>query len=102
MGGLVSPLIEEQIVQRDDKSWLIDGVTPIPDVLRAIGLDELPHQEEYATLAGFLMVMLRRIPKRTDTVSWGGYRFEVMDVDSFKIDQVMVTKLDPSSESFTA
>ena len=94
MGGLVSPLIEEQIVQRDDKSWLIDGVTPIPDVLRAIGLDELPHQDEYATLAGFLMVMLRRIPKRTDTVSWGGYRFEVMDVDSFKIDQVMVTKLE--------
>lgn len=97
MGGLVSPLVEEQIVRRDDHSWLIDGVTPIPDVLRALDLDELPHQDEYATLAGFLMVMLRRIPRRTDTVSWSGYRFEVMDVDSFKIDQVMVTKLDPAA-----
>jgi len=44
-------------------------------------------------MAGFLMVMLRRIPRRTDSVTWGGYRFEVMDVDSYKIDQVMVTKL---------
>ena len=38
------------------------------------------------------MVMLRRVPKRTDNVTWGGYTFEVMDVDSYRIDQVMVTK----------
>jgi CBS domain containing-hemolysin-like protein len=93
MGELVSPMDEEQIVRRDDHSWLIDGMTPIPDVLRALQLDELPHQSDYETMAGFLMVMLRRIPRRTDSVTWGGYRFEVMDVDSYKIDQVMVSKL---------
>jgi len=93
MGELVSPMDEEQIVRRDDHSWLIDGMTPIPDVLRALQLDELPHQSDYETMAGFLMVMLRRIPRRTDSVTWGGYRFEVMDVDSYKIDQVMVTRL---------
>jgi CBS domain containing-hemolysin-like protein len=93
MGELVSPMDEEQIVRRDDHSWLIDGMTPIPDVLRALQLDELPHQSDYETMAGFLMVMLRRIPRRTDSVTWGGHRFEVMDVDSYKIDQVMVTKL---------
>lgn len=95
MGELVSPLDEEQIVRRDENSWLIDGMTTIPDVMRAIDLWELPHQEEYDTLAGFLMVMLRRIPRKTDTVEWGGFRFEVMDVDSFKIDQVMVSRLVP-------
>ena len=92
MGDLVSTPDEEQIVQRDENSWLIDGVTPIQDVQRALHLDEMPHAEEYETLAGFLMVMLRRVPKRTDNVSWGGYTFEVMDVDSYRIDQVMVTK----------
>lgn len=92
MGSLMAPLDEEQIVQRDANSWLIDGVTPIEDVLQALNLDSLPHQEDYETLAGFLMVMLRRIPRRTDTVSWGGFRFEVLDVDSYKIDQVMVTR----------
>jgi CBS domain containing-hemolysin-like protein len=92
MGDLVTMPDEEQIVKRDENSWLIDGVTPIQDVQRALQIDELPHSEEYETLAGFLMVMLRRVPKRTDSVAWGGYTFEVMDVDSYRIDQVMVTK----------
>ena len=39
-----------------------------------------------------LMEMLRRVPRRTDTVSWGGYRFEVMDVDNYRIDQVLITR----------
>ena len=38
------------------------------------------------------MVMLRRVPRRTDSVSWGGYKFEVLDVDSYRIDQVMVSQ----------
>lgn len=92
MGDLVSMPDEEQIVKRDENSWLIDGITPIQDVQRALQIDELPHADEYETLAGFLMVMLRRVPKRTDSVAWGGYTFEVMDVDSYRIDQVMVTK----------
>lgn len=94
MGDLVSPWYEEQIVQRDDQSWLIDGITPIGDVKRVLGIDALLAEDEYDTLAGFLMVMLRRVPRRTDSVVWGGYRFEVMDVDSYRIDQVMATRVD--------
>ena len=93
MGDLVGPADEEQIVRRDADSWLIDGITPIEDVLHALALDEMPHGEEYETLAGFLMVMLRRVPRRTDSVSWGGYKFEVLDVDSYRIDQVMVSRI---------
>jgi CBS domain containing-hemolysin-like protein len=98
MGDLVvGPADEEQIVQRDAHSWLIDGATPVSDVLHALDLDELPHADEYETLAGFLMVMLRRVPRRTDSVNWGGYKFEVLDVDSYRIDQVMVSRLDATS-----
>lgn len=93
MGDLVGPADEEQIVRRDENSWLIDGTTPIEDVLHALGIDELPHAGDYETLAGFLMVMLRRVPRRTDSVSVGGYLFEVLDVDSYRIDQVMVSRL---------
>lgn len=96
MGDLVAPPDEEQIVRRDENSWLIDGVAPVQDVLRALELDALPHDHEYETLAGFLMVMLRRVPKRTDKVTWGGYTFEVLDVDSYRIDQVMVSRLEPA------
>ncbi len=96
MGDLVSPFDEEQIVRRDQDSWLIDGITPIEDVCHALSLDELPHDSEYETLAGFLMVMLRRVPRRTDSVLWGGYKFEVLDVDSYRIDQVMVSRILPT------
>ncbi len=92
MGDLVSTSDEEMIVRRDDNSWLIDGITPIGEVERALGIDSLPGDDNYETLAGFLMVMLRRVPKRTDTVTVGDYTFEVMDVDSYRIDQVMVTR----------
>ena len=47
------------------------------------------------------MVMLRRVPRRTDSVSWKGFKFEVLDVDSYRIDQVMVSRL-PSSDSAAA
>ncbi len=93
MGDLVPPSSEEQqIVRRDENSWLIDGVTPVQDVQRALAIEALPHADQYETLAGFMMVMLRRVPKRTDSVNWAGYKFEVMDVDSHRIDQVMVTR----------
>lgn len=92
MGSLVAPHDEEQIVRREDGSFLADGITPIPDVERALGIADWPNAGTYDTLAGFLMVMLRRIPRRTDLVEWEGWRFEVVDVDSYRVDQVMITR----------
>jgi len=96
MGALVAPHDEEQIVRREDGSFLADGITPIPDVERALGIEGWPHAGTYDTLAGFLMVMLRRIPRRTDVVEWEGWRFEVVDVDSYRVDQVMITAVAPA------
>jgi CBS domain containing-hemolysin-like protein len=92
MGALVAPHDEEQIVRREDGSFLADGITPIPDIERSLGIEGWPHAGTYDTLAGFLMVMLRRIPRRTDVVEWEGWRFEVVDVDSHRVDQVMITR----------
>ncbi|MCV2361170.1 hemolysin family protein [Paucibacter sp. TC2R-5] len=101
MGNLVASYDEEQqIVRREDGSFLADGITPIPDVQRALELETWPHAGQYDTLAGFLMVMLRRIPKRTDQVVWEGWRFEVVDVDSHRVDQVMIARVaQPSAET---
>ena len=84
---------EQQIVRRDDLSWLIDGGTPIEDLKRALELDSLPEEENYETAAGFIMFMLRKIPKRTDFVEFNGYKFEVVDIDHYKIDQLLVTQI---------
>lgn len=92
MGGLVHPFMEETIIARDANSWLIDGTATVEDVCRALGLDELPDQESYETIAGFMMTMLKRIPKRTDFVMLGEYKFEVVDIDHYRIDQLLVTR----------
>lgn len=85
---------EEQIVSRDDSSWLVDGVTPITDVMRAFNIEVFPQSQNYETIAGFMMYMLRKIPKRTDFVNFAGYKFEVVDIDSYKVDQLLVTKIE--------
>ncbi len=92
MGELVNSE-EEQIVKRDDNSWLVEGLTPLDDVMRAFGIDEFPDQQNYETIAGFMMYMLRKIPKRTDSVTYQGYKFEVVDIDSYKIDQLLVSRM---------
>ncbi|MBO0416204.1 HlyC/CorC family transporter [Chromobacterium haemolyticum] len=93
MGDLVGQGQEEQIVKRDENSWLVDGITPVEDVLRVLEIDELPDDQNYETVAGFMMYMLRKIPRRTDCVQYAGYKFEVVDIDNHKIDQILVTRV---------
>lgn len=93
MGSLVQTEENGYIVQRDDGTWLMDGSTPIEEVERTFEIEKMPEEETYETMAGFMMYMLRKIPKLTDKVDFGGYRFEVIDVDMNRIDQILVTKL---------
>ncbi|PJG85111.1 hemolysin family protein [Conservatibacter flavescens] len=90
MGELVSSE-EEQIVRRDEESWLIDGATPLEDVQRALDIERFPDAENYETIGGFMMYMLRKIPKKTDFVMYDNYKFEIIDTENFKIDQLMVS-----------
>lgn len=94
MGDLVGQGMEEQIVARDENSWLVEGGTPIDDVMRVLDIDEFPQSGNYETIGGFMMYMLRKIPKRTDFVKFHGYKFEVVDIDSYRIDQLLVTRID--------
>lgn len=94
MGDWVTPMEEEQqIIQRDANSWLIEGSTPIEDMMHALAIDTMPDNDSYETLAGFMMFQLRKIPRPADTVIFAGYKFEVVDVDNYRIDQLLVTRL---------
>lgn len=97
MGDLVDQGLEEQIVARDESSWLIEGGTPMEDVMRVLHIDTFPQAGNYETISGFMMYMLRKIPKRTDSVKYAGFKFEVVDIDNHKIDQLLVTKLSEKS-----
>lgn len=98
MGNWGTTLDEDkQIVLRDDGSWLIDGLTPISDMKRTIGLELLPDEENYETAAGFMMYMLRKVPRPTDSIVYEGIKFEVLDVDHYRIDQLLA-KRQPAGE----
>lgn len=82
---------EDQVVRRDENSWLIDGATPLEDVMRALEIDAFPDSNHYETIAGFMMYSLRKVPKKTDFVLFDRYKFEIIDTDNFKVDQLLVS-----------
>ena len=92
MGELVNTEEEPQIIRRTEDTWLVDGATPLADVMRALDIEAFPHSENYETIAGFMMYSLRKIPKRTDSVVYGAYKFEIIDTENLKIDQLLVSR----------
>lgn len=107
MEGIVGdlPSLEDEeeppFVVRDDGSWLVDGSLDINEFDDRIGIRLLGSNEQrpYHTLAGFMIHALERIPKAADHFDWKGYRFEVMDMDSKRVDKILVTPSTPSIRS---
>ncbi|MGH6918964.1 MAG: transporter associated domain-containing protein, partial [Geminicoccaceae bacterium] len=83
---------EPAIVRRDDGSMLMDGMLAIDEAKLALGLDSLPEEESYHTLAGFVLAQLGRVPGEGESVLYGGWRFEVVDMDGRRIDKLLVRR----------
>lgn len=98
MGELVNTEDEPQIIQRTDDTWLVDGATPLEDVMRSLDIEEFPNAENYETIAGFMMYSLRKVPKRTDFVIFDDYKFEIIDTENLKIDQLLVSRQQTSTK----
>jgi putative hemolysin len=97
-------IAEPQIIQREDGSWLLDGLLSIDDLKTIIQKESLPNEEEgyYQTLGGFVMAFLGRIPTSGDHFEAENLRFEVMDMDGVRVDKVLVTPMPTeTSESET-
>jgi putative hemolysin len=86
-------LEEPQATQRQDGSWLLDGMLEVDEFKEIFKLQALPHEDEYETLSGFVMMSLRRVPQSADHFEWHGLRFEVIDMDGRRVDKVLVTTL---------
>jgi putative hemolysin len=86
-------LEEPQATQRQDGSWLLDGMLEVDEFKELFNLPALPHESEYETLSGFVMMSLGRLPQAADRFEWHGLNFEVMDMDGRRVDKVLVTTL---------
>ena len=86
---------EAWAVQREDGSWLIDGLIPVPELKDRLGLKDLPDEDRgrYNTLAGLVMMLLGRLPKTADHVEWDCWRFEVVDMDGKRIDKLLASRM---------
>jgi putative hemolysin len=81
-------------VRREDGSWLMDGLIPVPEIKDRLEIKDLPEEDRgrYNTLAGMIMLLLGRLPRTTDAVEWGDWRFEVVDLDGKRVDKVLVSR----------
>ena len=86
-------LEEPQATQRQDGSWLLDGMLEVDEFKEIFSLPTLPHEDEYETLSGFVMLSLGRVPQTADLFEWHDLRFEVIDMDGHRVDKVLVTTL---------
>jgi len=83
---------DPQAVQREDGSWLLDGMLSVEEFFEIFGMEEWESEERgsYQTLGGFVITHLGRIPAAADHFEWQGMRIEVMDMDGNRVDKVLV------------
>ena len=93
MGDLITHQGDELIIARDEHSWLVDGLTPISDLAKVLDIEEFPDQMHFETVAGFLIYTMKRIPKRAEYFTFNGFKFEVVDVEGIRVEQLLVSRI---------
>jgi putative hemolysin len=90
---------EPEAMQREDGTWLVDGSLDIAGLKTRFNLVRLPGEDDgdFETLGGFVLDRFGHIPAVGEHFTWGGWRFEVMDMDRHRVDKVLLTKVPPSS-----
>ncbi|MEO5675977.1 MAG: hemolysin family protein [Usitatibacter sp.] len=90
-------------VRREDGSWILDGLIPIPELKDRLELKEVPEEDKgrYHTLSGMVMFLLGRVPQTGDYVPWADWRLEVVDMDGKRIDKVLASRRVPLQSEAT-
>jgi len=89
---------QAEVRRREDGSWLVDATLPIAELKSLLTLKtRLPREgdADYKTLGGFVLTYFGRIPVAGDWFEWGGWRFEVVDMDRHRIDKVLLSRVPP-------
>lgn len=85
-------------VQREDGSWLLDGLIPIPELKDRLDLKTVPEEKKgrYNTLSGMMMWLIGSLPRTGDIAEWERWRLEVVDLDGNRVDKVLASLLPDS------
>jgi putative hemolysin len=90
--GELAELAEDQVVQREDGSWLVSASVLMEDVHDLLGIPAHGRNGETrsVTLGGFIIREMGRVPAAAEYFTWEGYRIEVVDLDGPAIDKVLI------------
>ena len=94
--------IEQEAVRREDGSWLMDGMIGIHEAERLLERRNMRGEEDFETLAGFVLARLGQIPQVGDSFLWEGLRFEIVDMDGRRIDRILVASVAPTPADMEA
>ncbi len=83
---------DQQVVRREDGTWLIDGMVGLDELKQVLGVSHLPGEDaDFHTLGGYMMARLNRVPMVADQITAAGCRFEVVKMDGRRVDRVLVS-----------
>lgn len=84
--------LNQEVVLRPDGSWSFDGLLPIDVLKDLLKVEQFPEEDtaDFQTLSGFIMNQLGHIPKVGQSFVWEQFSFEVLDMDGFRVDRVLV------------
>ncbi len=82
-----------QVVQREDGSWLVDGMLPVDEFKNIFEIDNLPEEDNgtFQTIGGFVMSNMHRIPSVGSHFTVGDFTYEVVDMDGMRVDKILLT-----------
>lgn len=81
------------ITRRSDGSWLVDGQYPLPEFILYFDIPDVTTPADINTIGGLILKILNHIPLPGEKVQWEGLELEVVDMDSVKIDKILVRML---------
>ncbi|HEX3574607.1 MAG TPA: hemolysin family protein [Rhodopila sp.] len=81
-----------------ETTMTLDGMTPVDELKARLNLPDLPAEGSYHTLAGLLLALLRRVPRAGDRIVFGGWRFEVLEMDGRRVNKVLAGR-EPAAET---
>lgn len=94
VGNIVVPdETDEQIIEREDGTWLVDGQYSFYDFLAYFDMEDLYPEHDFNTLSGLILDVLEHIPKTTEKLRWRSFEMEIIDMDAARIDKVLVRRI---------
>ena len=86
---------EQEFIKRDDGTYIVDGQYPFYDFLSHFSMEDDYQKYPYNTLSGLILALTGRIPKEGEKITWQRFTFEIIDMDSIRIDKILVTENKP-------